>query len=918
MKTSFSVRIVIFGIMLLSASSIALAAIVSDIRASKHNFSAVSDGTITPTGTVPVRTVKATSEKQVCVFCHTPHAAAANLSAPLWNRALSSTTYTAYFSSSLDASPLPAQPAAGSKACLSCHDGTLAIGMVSVLNGASNVSVAMEGTQAGGEIPVGSGSTTGFTRHLGIDLSNDHPISFNYDNTLGGPTGTDGELRTPPVVNGAITIVGNRTATVKPTYPLSSNQMQCTTCHDPHLSDTNAAINPPFKFLRGNRLQQVSPLGGNYVESDDIMCLACHDKAGTSWSNSAHANSLVASPAYLDPAANLREFPDSVNGATEVWQASCLNCHDTHSVQGSRRLLREATDSTSTPKAGGNSAMEESCFQCHSALGTSIVTPVTQVPDIKSDFEMIYRMPISNTDQGVTSEVHDIGGNFDDSFNPTSSGAPVNSDLHCNTATDRCGKDFIESQALLGRTASSVDLTQRHAECSDCHNPHRVTKTRLFTDDATPPILPAAAGTHKHAISLGDLAPHDNLASGSLRGMNGVEPVYSFNEFGANPSTFTVKRGDVGASGASTAVASTHLTREYQVCFKCHSNYAYDTLVGPPTTVVNTPLSLGTYGGGTTTNTNGMTYYNDTAMELQAPASHKGAPLSTTDSGASLSTNNHRSWHPVMDATGRTVALRGGVSANLWRAPWNGSDSDTGATIVAAVGTQTMYCSDCHGSDNSVTYTTDALGSDPDGGEDGKPWGPHGSDNPFLLRGNWDTAAAIGTGTDTLCSRCHDASQYADPALAPVTSLASGFGHATNLDPLDGTTPLINLHQRHAYYATSPVGVTSWPAAESYRCTLCHTGTSHGWKNKAFLVNLDDLGLELNSTGGALGGETPGPLLAGAAVAKGTAAPASATSPLATATGYTNGPYYQGAFNRVSQFAASGNWVKTDCAGGCH
>ena len=917
MKISLSVRFVIFGIMLLSVSSFALAAIVSDIRASKHNFSAVSDGSVTPTGTVPVRTVKATSEKQVCVFCHTPHSSTTGLAAPLWNRALSSTTYTAYLSSSIDASPLPTQPGTGSKMCLSCHDGTLAIGMVSVLNGTSNVAVDMAGTQAGGEIPVGSGTTTGFTRHLGIDLSNDHPISFAYDNTLGGPTGTDGELRALPVVSGATTVVDNRTATVKPIYPLSANQMQCTTCHDAHLSDTNAAINPPLKFLRGNRLQQQSPTGGSYVEADDIMCLACHDKAGTTWSNSAHANSLVASQAYLDAAANLREFPDSVNGPTEVWEASCLNCHDTHSVQGSRRLLREATDSVLSPKAGGSSAMEETCFQCHSALGTSILTPLTQVPDIKSDFAMIYRMPINDTDQGVTSEVHDIGGNFDDSFNPTSSGAPVNSDIHCNIPSDRCGKDFVESQALLGRTTSGVDLTQRHAECSDCHNPHRVTKTRLFNADATPPILPDAAGTHKHAIAPGDLAPHDNIASGSLRGMTGVEPSYSSNEFGTNPSTFNMKRGDVGASGASTAVSSTHLTREYQVCFKCHSNYAYDTAVGPPTTVVNTPLSLGTYGGGTTTGTNGMTYYNDTAMEFQAPVSHQGTPASTTDSGASLSTNNYRSWHPVMDATGRTVALRG-ATANLWRAPWNGSNTDTGSTIVAAVGTQTMYCSDCHGSDNSVTYTTDAVGSDPENGEDGKSWGPHGSNNAFLLRGNWDTAAAIGTATDTLCFRCHDASQYADPAVAPVTTLASGFGHATNLDPLDGTTPLTNLHQRHAYYATGPVGVTNWPTLQSYRCTLCHTGTAHGWKNKAFLVNLDDLGLELNSTGGAIGGETPGPLLAGAAVPKGSAAPASATSPLATAAGYTNGPYYQGAFNRVSQFAASGNWIKTDCTGGCH
>ncbi len=905
MKIPLSARVVVLGIMLMAVSNIVMAAIVSDIRASKHNFSSAPDGSATPTGAVPVRTVKAIGQTQICVFCHTPHSATTGLVAPLWNRTLSSNTYTAYLSSSIDASPLPDQPGAGSKMCLSCHDGTLAIGMVSVLNGVSNVAINMTGAQTGGEMPGGSGATTGFTRDLGIDLSNDHPISFNYDNTLGGPTGTDGELRDPPVMEGPRTIVGNRSATVKPVYPLSGNQMQCTTCHDPHLSDTNVVINPPLKFLRGNRLQQVSPAGGTYVQADDIMCLACHDKAGTTWSNSAHANSLVANQAYLDAAANLREFPDSIKGSTEVWQASCLNCHDTHAVQGSRHLLREATDNTSTPKAGGNSAMEEACFQCHSTLGESIITPLTQVPDIKSDFAMLVRMPITDADQNVTSEVHDIGGNFDDSFNPTSSGAPVNSDLHCNSPNDRCGKDFVESQAVLGRLTGGVDLTQRHAECADCHNPHRVTKTRLFNDDATPPISPAAAGTHKHAIVSGDTVPHSNIASGSLRGMFGVEPIYSSNEFGANPTGFNVKRGD-GGIAASTSVASTHLTREYQICFKCHSNYAYEAAAGPSASVVNTPLSMGTYGGSTTSGTNGMTYYNDIAMEFQAPTSpsHQGE-VTTNDSGADLAftTNNHRSWHPVMEPTGRIYA-----SANMWRAPWNGSDTDAGSPIVAAVGAQTMYCSDCHGSDNHITFTADGQGSDPQGGEDGKSWGPHGSDNAFLLKGPWDTAAAIGAASDTLCFRCHDATQYADPSGAPPT-LNSGFGHATNLDPLDGTTPLTNLHQRHAYYATGPVGVTNWPALENYRCTLCHTGTAHGWKNKAFLVNLDDLGLELNATGGAAGGELPGPLVAGDAVAKGTQA---ASVP------YSNGPYYQGAYLRVTQFATSGNWVKTDCTGGCH
>ena len=888
--------VILLGVaLLLGTSGIALSSVID----SKHNLSASGPGP-----------VKATSEKQPCVFCHTPHGSNQSAGAPLWNHALSGATYTPYFSISMDANPIPGPPGASSKVCLSCHDGTLAVGTVSVLNGAQAVAIAMGGTGTGGTMPAGSGTTSGYTRNLGIDQSNDHPISFNYDTTLGGATGSDGELRAPPVINGATTIVGNRTASVKPVFPLESNQVQCITCHDPHIS---TSLSP--KFLRGNRLQKVSPLGQLFVASSDITCLACHDK-GTAWSNSAHSNYLTADETYLDTAAYINEFPLG----TPVWQASCLGCHDTHTVQGSRRLLREGTDSIISPKSGGNPAIEQTCYQCHSANGTTIlsqVNPPNTVPDIKSDYALTIRMPIA-----AQPEVHNIGGNFNDS---TSAGVGHLADGttgRCNTHGDQCGKDFMESEALLGKTSAGGSLSNRHTECTDCHHPHRATKKRLFNTDAA---LPDAAGTHKHSIAVGDTAPHDNIASGSLRGMTGVEPTYFSNEFGINPSSFSVKRGD-GGTAAPTAVASTYVTREYQICFKCHSNYAYDY-----------PPALG-YTGGTTPNTNGFLNYVNDAMEFQAPASHKGAPASTSDSGAlpgppgtGFSNNNYRSWHPVMDATGRTPALRGNASPNLWRSPWNGSNTDGGSTIVDAVGIQTMYCSDCHG---SFTYMADGVV--PFGGENGNPWGPHGSTENFLLKGDWITDTAPRVANDTLCFRCHSYNQYADPNFSPSPpALPSGFGATGNDHSSPSPTgvpgvPMANLHQRHAYYATQG-GTTyapNWPANTPMRCTACHTGTAHGWKNKGFLVNLNDLGPELNKFtgsigGGALGGETaPGSVIlrTGDNVPKGTSVP-TAMAPVPT--GYSNGPYYRGALLRINTvfgtgFKQSGAWTKLDCTTSCH
>jgi hypothetical protein len=766
----------------------AQAAKVPDISNTKHNLSTTGPGS-----------VKATSETQICVFCHTPHAAENVVGAPLWNRKLNNATYTAtYRSSSIEASlaELNSSPGGLSRLCLSCHDGTLAIGNVNVLNGVANPTIAIGGTPDG-RMPAGSGTTTGFTRNLGTDLSNDHPISFTYNTALAN---ADGELRNPDGV-----VVGNRVVgQVKPKLPLENNQMQCTTCHDPHLRETDPTKGAA-KFLRLNRLQESTPTGGTFSETADIFCLACHDKKGQAWAFSAHANPLVANETFKDADANQREFPL----ALPVWRAACLSCHDTHTVQGARRLLREGTNSATKPKAGGTSAIEETCYQCHSSTADTILQTVTSVPNIKADFALARRMPITTADQRSGGEAHDIG---------------------TGTGTQR-GKDFVESQALLGKGA----MTNRHVECTDCHNPHRVVKNRLFNANAA---TPDAAGTHNHATG------HTNIASGVLRGSFGVEPIYGGATFGTPPTGFTEKRGD-GGTGASTAAGSAWVTREYQLCLKCHSTYAYDT-----------PPNLGDSGGGTPSGTNSVTRYTDQAMEFQAPIGHKGLPASTADSGAfqgtppgqtytvNFRTRNQRSWHPVIDNTGRTHALRG-TGTTAWRAPWN---------ATADVGTQTMYCSDCHGSNTRAdsvdpNCTTGTTGC----GEDGAPWGPHGSTNNFLLKGVWDSNTASNT-TNALCLKCHQ----------PTSSSAFSGGGRGNL---------------HAYHLDK-IG--------RIRCTWCHIAVPHGWKNRSFLVNLNDVGPEVG-------------LPAGTQVRNG------------TRNGYTNGPYYLNALLKIRTFGTSGSWTEGNC-----
>ncbi|MBF0585248.1 MAG: hypothetical protein HQL80_13590, partial [Magnetococcales bacterium] len=516
----------------------------------------------------------------------------------------------------------------------------------------------------------------------------------------------------------------------------------------------------------------------------------CHDKGKKGWSESVHANSSTANMTYKSAPASLREFDTTI----KVWEAACLNCHDTHTVPGSRRLLREGTDSTTSPKQGGKPAVEETCYQCHTTTAETILTTPNSVPDIKTDFRSSVHMPIVTADQPDGNvEVHDIKN-----------------------------ADFEEEPLTLGKG----DLSKRHTECTDCHNPHRAMKNRLFDGNGA-----TTAATHLHDTT----ARHSHLASGALRGTWGVEPDYSsFSLWGDLPS-YAVKKGDAGV-GASTLRTAGHVTREYQICLKCHSDYGYnDDKVYPAGA---TRPALGSFTGGTPSGTNGLTRYTNQAMEFAAKANDA---LTGADQGEPG--GNHRSWHPVLFPTGRTLAVRGGMANTMWLSPWNRVSTD--------VGNLTMYCSDCHGSTTASGTVVPNTG---------KPWGPHGSTSNFILKGPWSSSTGTGQAGD-LCFKCHDYSNY-----ATRNSTRSGFCCEKDT----------NLHGYHA----DKIG--------RMRCTWCHVAVPHGWKNKAFLVNLNDVGPE--------GGKA-----AGTQMRNGTTA------------GYNNAPYYQNAILKIRTWKASGSWNAADC-----
>lgn len=179
------------------------------------------------TGTAHDLSARGWGSTQICVFCHTPHNATTGLSAPLWNHAVTASTFQTYsntVSPTFNGSTTITQPGGVSKLCLSCHDGTVAIDAF--------------GSRTGTTFMAGS-------RNLGTDLRNDHPISFTFNAAL--VTADAGGLVSP--ASSSQVVAG---------IPLFDSKLECATCHNVH-SNTNTP------FLRKSN-------------AASALCLTCHLK----------------------------------------------------------------------------------------------------------------------------------------------------------------------------------------------------------------------------------------------------------------------------------------------------------------------------------------------------------------------------------------------------------------------------------------------------------------------------------------------------------------------------------------------------------------------------------------------------------------------------------------------------------------
>ena len=142
--------------------------------------------------------------------------------------------------------------------------------------------------------------------NLGTDLSDDHPVSFQYNSALAS---ADGQLKDPALVTNPVS--------------LENGNVECTSCHDPHKN-----IYTDFLVL-SNQFSE--------------LCYKCHDR--NYWGASSHSTSTATwNSSGTDPWLNA-----SFNNVAEN---ACENCHNPHGAEGKPVLMNYINE-------------ENNCLFCH-------------------------------------------------------------------------------------------------------------------------------------------------------------------------------------------------------------------------------------------------------------------------------------------------------------------------------------------------------------------------------------------------------------------------------------------------------------------------------------------------------------------------------------------------------------------------
>lgn len=202
-----------------------------------------------------------------CTFCHTPHQA--QVQGLLWNHTLSANSFNwaagEVTTGGTDYSSFGPTYNGPTVKCLSCHDGSVAVGDVGWWNaGDPGILLAVN---VGPPYQIGPGG----------DMTGNHPVAMpfplnsavNTYNTItnGAAAATSGWKADPTSFN-IVLYNDDGGGNISRGAVAGSTGIECGSCHDPHNGPNTGAD----YFLYGN-------LGGS-TGADGYICEKCHDKSG--------------------------------------------------------------------------------------------------------------------------------------------------------------------------------------------------------------------------------------------------------------------------------------------------------------------------------------------------------------------------------------------------------------------------------------------------------------------------------------------------------------------------------------------------------------------------------------------------------------------------------------------------------------
>ena len=201
----------------------------------------------------------------LCTFCHTPHKAVSTLL--LWNHKLSVNVFNWDVPTTTAGTTFPSFRGDTYKGptarCLSCHDGSVAVGDIAWWRSAAPAA-PLDPTLHGAGDPRNVG--------LGGNLAGNHPVAMPYPYQQAGSTYnavTTGsgfvasEWQSDPRTLNIRLFTDDGSGNISAGAVVAKTGIECSSCHDPHNKASVAEY-----FLRGS-------LTGS---DTDYICLKCHIK----------------------------------------------------------------------------------------------------------------------------------------------------------------------------------------------------------------------------------------------------------------------------------------------------------------------------------------------------------------------------------------------------------------------------------------------------------------------------------------------------------------------------------------------------------------------------------------------------------------------------------------------------------------